>query len=294
MNCEAISGAGFFESTAGISKSITRLIGKSRDGSRSIHFRLQTSSIAVVDRTGKDKKMRYVQILNVLLWLFAAVTEAFADQPPLDCTNEFRPGPSRGPRQEAPSPSLALCAGPVVVRTDGLTLTGVGSVIIDGGGKDALTIAGASGVSLAGFEVLNGLNGILGVNGAHITLTGVNVHDNALFCISLQTASSALLSGVTTTRNGRHGLDLQTGSVATITETFTSSCNRVFGINANGSSLTFSAATATVSGNALGIQVATGANAFLNDSKTVINGNDNLAVGLTVVQGHIWRRSAGA
>jgi hypothetical protein len=229
--------------------------------------------------------MQFVQPLSFSIWLIAGVTAAFADQPPLDCTKKSLASAVAWAAPRDVITFTGVCAGPVVVRTDGLTLRGVGWANIDGGGKDALTIAGASGVSLASFEVLNGLNGILGVNGAHITLTGVNVHDNALFGISLQTSSSALLSDVTTDRNGLHGLDLQTGSAATNTGTFTSSRNRVFGIDASGSSLTFSAATATISGNALGIQVATGANALLNDSKTVINVNDNLAVGLTVVSG---------
>ena len=41
----------------------------------------------------------------------------------------------------------------------------------------------------------------------------------------------------------------------------------------------------TASGNALGIQIATNANAFLNDPATIINATDNLSVGLTVVSG---------
>ena len=177
-----------------------------------------------------------------------------------------------------------ICLGPIVVSTDGLALTGVGTAIIDGNGQDALTVAGAHGVSLTQFEVLNGVNGIIGVNGAHIALKNVNAHDNFVFGISLQTSSSATLSGVTAPNNKVHGLDLQTGSAATITGNFTPP-NRVFGINANGSSLTFSKATATVTGNALGIQIATGANAFINDSGSTINANNNLAVGLTIVSG---------
>jgi hypothetical protein len=106
-----------------------------------------------------------------------------------------------------------------------------------------------------------------------------------MFGISLQTASSATLSGVTTSRNGLHGLDLETGSAATVTGTLTSSENRVFGINVNGSSITFSQATVAVSGNALGIQVATGANAFIADPATVLNVTNNLSTGLTVVSG---------
>jgi hypothetical protein len=101
----------------------------------------------------------------------------------------------------------------------------------------------------------------------------------------LQTASSALLAGVTTTDNGVHGLALETGSAATVTDTLLASNNRVFGINVNGSAITFSLANASVSGNALGIQIATGANALISDAATVINVQNNLSTGLTVVSG---------
>jgi hypothetical protein len=90
---------------------------------------------------------------------------------------------------------------------------------------------------------------------------------------------------VTATQNDVHGLDLQTGSAATVTDTLTASNNGVFGINVNGSSITFSQATVFANSNALGVQIATGANAFVNDSATVINANNNLATGLTVVSG---------
>ena len=173
-----------------------------------------------------------------------------------------------------------------MIRTDGLSLHGVGTAIIDGGAAgDAVTIVGASRVSLANFEVRNGVNGILATNGAHVTLDAVNAHDNFVFGISLQTASSAVLSDVTTSHNGVHGLDLETGSAAQVTGSLTVAGNRVFGVNVNGSSITFSRASVAVSGNALGIQIATSANAFINDRDTVINVTNNFSTGLTVVSG---------
>jgi hypothetical protein len=59
----------------------------------------------------------------------------------------------------------------------------------------------------------------------------------------------------------------------------------VFGINVNGSAITFSQAHVSATGNALGIQIATNANAFLNDPSTVLDVNNNFATGLTVVSG---------
>jgi len=229
--------------------------------------------------------MSSLRTFGLSAFIIAGVTTAFADKPPLDCSKKSLADAVANASSGEAISFTGICTGPVVVATDGLSLTGVGSAVIDGLGQDALTVAGADRVSLTGLEVRNGINGIVGVNGAHIALKNVSVHDNIVFGISLQTSSSALLSAVTTTRNGVHGLDLETGSSATIIGTFTSSMNRVFGINVNGSSLTFSRANATVSGNALGIQVATAANAFINDSQTVVNVTNNLATGLTVVSG---------
>lgn len=176
--------------------------------------------------------------------------------------------------------------GPVVITTDGITLQGVGTAVIDGGeAADAVTVAGASRVSLEDVDIRNGVNGIVAVNGAHLALTGVDVLQNAVFGISIQTGSSAVLTDVTSSQNGLHGLDVQTGSAATVIGTLTASSNRVFGINVNGSSFTLSHAIVTASGNALGIQVATSANAFINDASSVINATNNFAVGLTVVSG---------
>jgi hypothetical protein len=90
--------------------------------------------------------------------------------------------------------------------------------------------------------------------------------------------------GVTTSDNG-FGLNVETGSAATINGTFTSSNNQVFGVNVNGGSLTLSQATVTISGNTLGMQVGTGANAFIGDPSTILNVTNNLATGLTVVSG---------
>ena len=178
-----------------------------------------------------------------------------------------------------------VCTGPVAIRVDDLTLVGTGGAVIDGNALDGVIVAGAHGIALNNFEVRNGSNGILGQNGAHITISAVIARLNRTSGISLQTGSSATVTNTTVRDNLLHGLDLQTGSSAQIDGTFTATANRVFGINANGSSVTFSRATATLTGNALGMQVATGGNAFLNDSTTVIGANNNLATGLTVVSG---------
>ena len=229
--------------------------------------------------------MRHLQTLSLTFCILAGGTLAFAAKPPLDCSQKSLADAVAGASSGASITFTGVCAGPIVVQADGLTLSGLGTAVIDGAGADGLTVAGAHALALSNFEVRNSLNGIIGTNGAHMALTNINVHDSIAFGISLQTGSSAVIAGVTTRNNGVHGLDLETGSAATITGSFTSSENRVFGINANGSSLTFSRANATLSGNAVGMQVATSGSSFLNDSQTVVNVTNNFATGLTVVSG---------
>ena len=107
---------------------------------------------------------------------------------PLDCSKESLAAAVAGAREkDVVIPFTGVCAGPIVITTDGLTLQGVDTAVIDGGRQNAVVVAGASRVSLAGVEVRNGLNGIVAVNGAHLSLTGINVHGNALSGISLQT-----------------------------------------------------------------------------------------------------------
>src|SRR6478735_1856620 len=99
--------------------------------------------------------MRNLRVWLVLFCVLASATAAYADDV-LDCSKK----------------SLA-------VAIDGLTLRGVGTAIIDGGGLDAVTVIGASRVSLIDIDVTNGAIGILARNGADVSLTRVNAHDNS-------------------------------------------------------------------------------------------------------------------
>jgi len=94
-----------------------------------------------------------------------------------------------------------VCSGPVVVAIDGLTLKGVGTAVIDGGGQDGVTIAGASRVALVDLDVTNGLSGIVVRDGAHVTLSGVTSHHNSGFGILFQSASTGTLSDVVANNN---------------------------------------------------------------------------------------------
>lgn len=232
------------------------------------------------------RSLRVLRVLCVSLCLLNVASVANAAKGFVDCAKRsLADAVSDVKEKDLTIQFTGVCQGPVVITADGLSLTGVGTAVIDGGGDDAVTVAGATRVTLANFAVRNGLNGIVGINGAHLTLNGVSSEDNAVFGITLQTTSSAVLTNVTANHNGVHGFDVETGSSATVTGSLTASDNGVFGINVNGSSITFAQANVAANGNALGIQIATGASAFLNDRNTAIAANNNFSVGLTVVSG---------
>jgi hypothetical protein len=228
--------------------------------------------------------MRYSTIV-VLVSSLLVVRPAFADNP-LDCSKRSLADGIASPRDKAPVITFTgVCTGPIVIQTDGVTLEGVGQAVIEGGAQDAVTIAGTARVTLVSVEVRNSRNGIVADNGAHLSLTDVNVHGNRATGISLRTGSTVVLRDVTIAQNGLHGLDVQGGSAVTVNGSLNATSNQVFGINVNGSSLTISQATVTAIGNVLGVQIGTNANAFIADSSSVINANNNLATGLTVVSG---------
>ena len=167
--------------------------------------------------------MRILEGWLIVISVLAGATAGYAEPAVVDCSKKSLADAVRDASDKNSTITFTgICNGPVVVTIDGLTLKGVGTAIIDGAGADALTLAGTSRVSLMDFKVTNGLTGIVVRDGAHVTLTGVNSHDNALAGVLIQTASSATLTDVIVTNNGGIGVAVDDGvSVAVKNSTFT-------------------------------------------------------------------------
>lgn len=89
--------------------------------------------------------MRILQGWLIVISVLAGVV-VYADPAVVDCSKKSLADAVR----EADDKNLTItftgiCNGPVVVTTDGLTLKGVGTAIIDGGGADALTLTAPAG-----------------------------------------------------------------------------------------------------------------------------------------------------
>ncbi len=206
---------------------------------------------------------------------------------PFDC--------SRGiPLQTAidfslPGETLQLsgtCSGPLTITSKTLTLSSNNRAVINGHGRDVLTVNGPARVTLSGLTIQGGQNGIVANAGAQLTILNSVIQNNAAIGLLLEGSSSATLSGSSTNTNGLNGLDAEASSSVILTGPYQSTGNAVFGVNINGSSnLTFTQAQVMVSGNTLGIQIGTSASAFISDGATVLTVKNNQTTGLTIVSG---------
>ncbi len=177
------------------------------------------------------------------------------------------------------------CAGPLTISRN-LTLIGKSKAVIEGAGKDAVTVKGPARVTLSGLTIQHGINGVTGENGAQLTISNSAVQENSAMGILLEGNSSATVSDSSTDKNGVNGLDAEASSSVILAGSFESKTNGVFGINVNASSsLTFTQAHVTVSHNILGIQIGTSASAFISDPVTVLTVDHNATTGLTIVSG---------
>ena len=87
-----------------------------------------------------------------------AGTAVSADNDVLDCSHRSLAHAVKNADANQTIRFTGVCAGPIVIQRNGITLKGVGSAAIDGGGSDAVTTTGAGRVTLANIEVRNGLS----------------------------------------------------------------------------------------------------------------------------------------
>lgn len=180
-----------------------------------------------------------------------------------------------------------VCHEIVTLTTDGVTLDGAGSAVLDGGAiADALIVDGAQRVIIRGLNVQNGQFGILGRGGASFRLDNSKAEKNAKSGVRVEGSSSAELTDCVIGGNAVNGLEIDRGSETQISGSFVSEKSGVFGVVLNNaSSLTFAQASATVQQNVLGIQIGANSSMFIADAATTVTASNNLATGLTVVSG---------
>ena len=174
--------------------------------------------------------MRILQSAVVVICLLIGSAAGSADTPVVDCSKKsLADAVKEVTTKDVVITFTGTCTGPVLVAMDGLTLRGVGAAIIDGGdgSADAVTVTGASRVSLVDFDLTHGLNGIVVRDGSNVSLTNVSSHRNALAGVLIGSSSTATLTNVSVSDNGTIGVGIDDGVGATIkTSTFTGNATR--------------------------------------------------------------------
>ena len=114
--------------------------------------------------------MRYPTMF-LLSSCLLATSVAAADQPPLDCSRKSLAAALADAREKDPTITFTgICSGPIVIKTDGVTLQGVGEAIIDGAGQMTRSPSPApAACRWPASRSATELNGIVAVNGAHVS-----------------------------------------------------------------------------------------------------------------------------
>ncbi len=233
-----------------------------------------------------ERTRLYLAFAASLLFVTVSASGQFRPSITVNCTR----GDSLATVAANALPNLLInvkgaCAGPISITSSGVQLNAVGAASINGGGKDAVTITGAQRVTLSGLSITGGNNGVVAQNSAQVTLANDTVSGSASSGIVALANSSVTVTGGSSQGNTIHGMDIEATSALVVTGAYTISGNGVFGINVNnGSSITLTAATLTVTQNTLGIQLGTNAAGFLDGQSTLL-ANGNFSDGITIVSG---------
>jgi len=131
------------------------------------------------------------------------------------------------------------CNEALNVKTDDLTLDGLGSAIIDGTALDqvVITITGAVRVVIRNLTVQNGSDGILATRQAHVTLAELVAQGNSQRGIRIDSNSTAALKNCMVQGSGMEGIIVRRSSNATFEGTIISQTSNGPGIVISGSSI---------------------------------------------------------
>lgn len=179
------------------------------------------------------------------------------------------------------------CYGPIIIQRDDIILIGTsGAVITVKDDSDVVTIDGATRVSLRHLSIENGKNGLVAKNNSSVKIQGVIVNNQRQNGINLESNSSLQIKDSTLRNNAGSGLSLTGASSLKMLGKLESHHNGVFGIILlNSSSGITEQAQVNVHHNTLGIQVGIGSSFLVGDATSVVQTEDNISTGLTIVSG---------
>lgn len=180
---------------------------------------------------------------------------------------------------------VGTCTETVTITTDRVTLDGQGTAILDGGGGEqaVITVDGARGVTITGFTIRNGFDGILARRGAAVVLHSLTIEDNTDEGIQIDENSTAQLTECTIRRSGDDGLLVFRSSSVTLNSAITSTANSGHGILVSSASSAFLTGTVAANENQEQGILVDGASSLLTTSQTTVHASNNGSRGIMVL-----------
>jgi parallel beta-helix repeat protein len=181
-----------------------------------------------------------------------------------------------------------VCYENVVIKADDVTLRGItadaGITGLNPVNDNTVLIIGASRVAIEKLTISGGRNGIVGVDGAHFSISDSHVYGNTATCVLSTRSSSANVNG-NLIENCSRGVAANDSSYVSVTNNTVQS-NSTRGVEVEGASHARIGVTNrgqagpnTITGNGEeGIEVANGSNAYIFGNTISGNGQDGIAL----------------
>ncbi|MGZ8779690.1 MAG: right-handed parallel beta-helix repeat-containing protein [Thermoanaerobaculia bacterium] len=249
----------------------------------------------------------FIQVLPFLSVVFVlAVTPALGAKPSdpgsktitVDCTK----GQSVNEALADRTPSLTItlsgvCTEDVLITRDDVTIEGTGAIVgAAGGAPDAVTIRGASRVTLRGLTIQSNEGRGVRSEGSQVTLESMHLDGSFRDGLLAVSGSEILFSSGTADDNGGEGIGVwETSTIRLAGTTSTSRNGRVGILISEGSSLTASGSIAgslTADDNLYGILLQVGGAALtavgMQNGGFPISASGNTEVGVSLEVGGVW------
>ncbi|MFQ5906635.1 MAG: nitrous oxide reductase family maturation protein NosD [bacterium] len=245
--------------------------------------------------------MKMIERLLILVVAIVVASPALAGVLNVDCTKGETV--TKAVEQAKPGDTIQVtgtCKETVTITTDRLTLDGQGSAILDGGSvgkagvvfsekvlpsyEGVLTIVGARGVTITGFTIQHGVDGITCKIGAACIVRNTILQDNADEGIQVSHSATAEVTDSTLRRNAEWGIVVVATSSVVFRGTIISTNNGRDGIGVFFSSHAHVFAETTIQANnnaRSGISVAIAASMIVRGTiMTENNGRYGVSVGV--------------
>lgn len=235
--------------------------------------------------------------LTLIMLVLALCEPVLASERPLSVDCDKGQSLNRAQMLARPGQTIRVrghCQEQVTIIKDRLTIDGQGTAVVDAGSTDtsdetregAITIDGARGVTITGFTVQNGADGISCRRSAACIVRDTLSRQNADDGFGVNENATLILIDSTAQSNGNNGINVDTGSSVLFGGTVVSENNTDNGLTVVGSHVDIGGAILQLINNQRGLIVLnSGSVILLSGEQSVLQVEDNALDGILLTGG---------